>query len=71
MQQELKLKFFNSKLQIGFNFPSRIYDMKNECWIEGKVHPGRLVYGKQRIPYTRISSGIDLRNKIVHEYLPF
>ena len=71
MQQELKLKFFNSKLQIGFNFPSRIYDVKNECWIEGKVHVGRLVYGKQRIPYTRIASGIDFRNKIVHEYLPF
>jgi len=43
MQQELKLKFFNSKLQIGFNFPSRIYDVKNECWIESKVHAGRLV----------------------------
>jgi len=43
MQQELKLKYFNSKLQIGFNFPSRIYDVKNECWIEGKVHAGRLV----------------------------
>lgn len=71
MQSEIKLKYFNSKLQIGFNFPTEIYDVKNECWLKSKVHAGRLVYGKERIPYSRIASGIDCKEKIVQEFCPF
>jgi hypothetical protein len=60
----------NSYSQQEYN-KHKIYDVKNECWIESKVHAGRLVYGKQRIPYSRITRGIDKIDFIVHEYLPF
>lgn len=68
----MTLKFYNSTLQIGFNFPKEVYDVKNECWLKSKVHVGRLVYGKNRIPYNRIAKGIDKRNFEVKELnLPF
>jgi len=58
----INLKYYNSTLRIGFNFPKEVYDCNEERWIQSKVHVGRLVYGKNRIPYRRIADGIDKRN---------
>lgn len=58
----INLKYYNSSLGIGFNFPKEIYDCNEERWIQSKVHAGRLVYGKNRIPYKRITKGIDKRD---------
>lgn len=71
MTQEIKLKYYNSGLRIGFNTWKEVYDVNTEVWLSAKEHKGRLVYGSKRIPYTRIKSGIDKRNFIVKEYLPF
>lgn len=66
------LKYYNSTLQIGFNFPKEVYDCKNEVWLKSSVHLGRLVYGKQRISYKRISNGIDRKDFEIQELnLPF
>ena len=71
MTSEIKLKFYNSKLQIGFNFPTEVYDVVNKQWMKSKYHAGRIVYGEKRIPYKRIAAGIDKRNFIAQEFLPF
>lgn len=71
MIQEIKLKYYNSTLRIGFNTWKEVYDVKNETWLEAKEHLGRIVYGKDRIPYKRIKKGLDKRDFIVQEYLPF
>ena len=62
----IKLKYYNSSLQIGFNsIRDGVYDCKNKVWLSARVHKGRLVYGNNRIPYTRIKKGIDESNKKV------
>lgn len=71
MIQEIKLKYYNSTLRIGFNTWKEVYDVKNEVWLPAKEHLGRLVYGNDRIPYKRIKAGLDKRDFIVQEYLPF
>lgn len=58
MIEEIKLKYFNSKLNIGFNDWNRIYDCNKHIWLESKEHKGRLVYGNNRIPYTKIKYNI-------------
>lgn len=71
MQQEIKLKYYNSTLQIGFNTWREIYNVKANTWLPAKEHKGRIVYGNDRIPYPRIKAGIDRSNVVVQEYLPF
>lgn len=68
----MKLRYYNSNLQIGFNsIREEVYHLPSEKWLKAKVHKGRLVYGNERIPYTKIKKGIDQRNKIIKEYCPF
>ena len=67
----MKLKYYNSTLKIGFNNWREIYDCTSEKWLKSKVHKGRLVYGNERIPYTKIKSGIDTKNFEVKQYCPF
>ena len=63
---EIKLKYYNSTLKIGFNsIRDGVYDCKNKIWLSAREHKGRLVYGNQRIPYTRIKKAIDEINKKV------
>ena len=63
---KIKLKYYNSTLQIGFNsIRNGVYDCKNNTWLSAREHKGRLVYVNQRIPYTRIKKGIDTKNKKV------
>ena len=63
---EINFKYYNSTLQIGFNsIRDGVYDCKNKVWLPASVHSGRLVYGNQRIPYTRIKKGIDTKDKKV------
>ena len=65
------LKYYNSTLKVGFNTWREIYDCKIEAWLKSSVHKGRLVYGKNRIPYTKIKKGIDKNNFLVKIYCPF
>lgn len=65
------LKYYNSTLKIGFNNWREVYDCKTEQWLKSSVHKGRLVYGNNRIPYTKIKAGIDKRNFEVKQYCPF
>lgn len=67
----MTLKYYNSTLKIGFNRWREVYDCNSEQWLKAKAHKGRLVYGNQRIPYTKIKSGIDIRNFEVNQYCPF
>jgi hypothetical protein len=61
---EINLKYYNSKLNIGFNsIREGVLDCNTNTWLKARVHKGRLVYGNQRIPYTRIKKGLDIRNK--------
>ena len=71
MQLEIKLKYYNSNLRVGFNDIKQVYDCNKKEWLKAYVHKGRLVYGKNYLPYTRIKSGVDQQNKIVQEYCPF
>jgi len=71
MLLEIKLKYYNSSLKIGFNTWKQIYDVKNKLWIEAKHHGGRVVYGSSRISYKKIVKGIDTSNFIAQNYLPF
>lgn len=63
--------FKNGSLKIGFNTWKEIYDCENKYLIKADYHLGRIVYGKKRLPYIRIKKGIDSRNFIVQQYLPF
>lgn len=71
MQLEIKLKYYNSSLQIGLDDWRQVYDVANGVWLQAKEHRGRLVYGNRRIPYLRIKAGIDKQNFIIQEYIPF
>ena len=64
--QIINLKYYNSTLQIGFDsIRDGVYDCKNEVWLTAREHKGRLVYGNQRMPYTKIKKGINEINKKV------
>jgi len=69
--KEIKLKYYNSKLGIGFNDWRIVYDVNKEQWLKCCYHKGRLVYGKERIPYTSIKRGIDKFDFIIQEFCPF
>ena len=71
MLLEIKLKYYNSTAKIGFNTWREIYDCKDQRWIKADYHLGRIVYGKERISYTKIKSGIDVNNFIAQQYCPF
>ena len=72
MQQEIKLKYYNEYLKIGFNSPrDPAYDVSSGQWLQPNVHAGRLVYGKDRIPYSKITSNITHRNFVAVDYCPF
>jgi hypothetical protein len=69
---EIKLKYYNSVLCIGFNNPREsVYDFNEKVWLPAKEHLGRLVYGNKRIPYKKIKNGIDTYNFLVQNYCPF
>jgi len=71
MLLEIKLKYYNSELNIGFNNWSEIYDCKEQRWVKADYHLGRIVYGKIRLPYNKIKKGIDKTNFIAQQYCPF
>ncbi len=71
MQLEIRLKYYNSTLKIGLNSWRKIYDCNTGLWVDAAEHKGRLVYGNKRIPYKRIKAGIDQRDFVIQEYLPF
>lgn len=71
MLLEIKLKYYNSTLKIGFNSWKKIYDVENNVWIEAKEHSGRVVYGNNRLPYSKIKNGIDCFNLVVQQFCPF
>lgn len=68
---EIKLKYYNSNLGIGFNTWKEVYNNKSEAWLTAKEHNGRIVYGNDRIPYTKIKLGIDIKDFIAKEDCPF
>jgi hypothetical protein len=67
----MKVKYYNSTMKIGFNNWREVYDCNNEIWLKPSVHKGRLVYGRNRIPYTKIKKGIDKSNYNIEIYCPF
>ena len=71
MLLEIKLKYYNSTLKIGFNNWQQIYDCAANCWIKATEHKGRLVYGSNRIPYSKIKKGIDTKDYVVQQFCPF
>lgn len=69
---EIKLKYYNSTLKIGFNdLRKEVYDCNKKEWLPAKYHLGRLVYGNERIPFKRIRKGVDSNNFIAQDYCPF
>lgn len=48
-----------------------VYDCNKKEWLTAKYHLGRIVYGKERLPYNRIKKGIDKSGVVVQEYCPF
>jgi hypothetical protein len=71
MLLEIKLKYYNSTLQMGFNNWRQVYDCTNQKWVKASEHNGRVVYGNKRIPYSKIKKGIDIKDYVVQEYCPF
>lgn len=71
MVEEIKLKYYNENLEIGFNDWRKVHCTKTNCWIEADYHLGRLVYGKKRIPYKKIVKNITHRNYLAVEFIPF
>lgn len=68
---EIKVSFYNDIEKVGFNDWHEIYCTKNNVWIKGYYHLGRLVYGSNRLPYKKIIKNITHKNYVVQEYLPF
>ena len=71
MIQEIKLKFYNNYLGFGYNDFRKVYSSKDNIWIEMKVHAGRLVYGTDRKPFSKLREGITHKNYVIQDYLPF
>jgi hypothetical protein len=72
MVQEIKLKYYNDDLKIGFNSPREAaYDVAAAQWLPANVHAGRLVYGNNRVPYKKIVSNITHRNFVAQNYTPW
>ena len=69
---EVRLKYYNSELKIGFNnLREAVFNLETKQWLQAKEHKGRLVYGNQRIPYNRIKEGLDSFDYVAQEYCPF
>ena len=72
MQQQIILKYYNKYLGIGFNSPREpAYNVVTGKWLQPEVHAGRLVYGKNRVPYRKITANITHRNFVATEYCPW
>lgn len=72
MVSEIKLKYYNEDLKIGFNSPREAaYNVATRQWLQSDVHAGRLVFGKNRVPYRRIVGGITHRDFVAQHYCPF
>jgi hypothetical protein len=71
MLLEIKLKYYNSDLHVGFNTWREIYDCNKKLWVKSEYHLGRVVYGKERLPYKKIVAGVDVNNFTVQEFCPF
>lgn len=71
MLLKIKLKYYNSTLKIGFNNWQQVYDVASNTWLKASEHKGRIVYGSNRIPYSKIKKGIDKKDYVVQEFCPF
>ena len=71
MIQEVKVKFYNKNLGIGYDDFRKDFSEKDNTWHPVKVHAGRLVYGRDRKPFKKIRSGITNRDYTVRVFIPF
>ena len=71
MLLEIKLKYYSSRLRLGFNNWREIYDCNEQRWIKADYHLGRIVYGSSRLPYNKIKKQIDTNNFLAQQYCPF
>ena len=71
MIQELKVKFYNKDLKIGYDDFRKVFSEKDNTWHKVKVHAGRLVYGRDRKPFSQLRTGITDRNYTVRQFFPF
>ena len=69
MIQEIKIKYYNSTLKVGYNDFRKVYF--EDKWHDVKVHAGRLVYGTNRKPFSKLREGITHKNYVIQDYLPF
>ena len=69
MIQEIKVKFYNAQLKEGYNDFRKVFT--EDRWHDVKFHAGRLVYGKQRKPFSKLREGITHKDYVVRQYLPF
>mgnify|MGYP007100042087 CR=1 FL=1 len=72
MKLEIKLKYYNSTLGVGFNnIIDGVYCANTNQWLAAKCHLGRLVFGTKRIPYKKIKEGIDKKDYLIQKSTPF
>ena len=68
---EISINYYNSSLNIGLNDWKKVYDFNTQSWLSSKYHLGRLVYGNQRLSYTKVKTGLVKKKIIIKEYCPF
>lgn len=71
MIQEVKVKFYNKELGVGYDDFRKVFSEKTNTWYKVKVHAGRLVYGRDRNPFSKLRTGITDRNYTVRQFIPF
>ena len=70
MEQEIIVKWFSEKYQIGLNRWNEAYNSSGER-LSIKYHAGRIVYGERRISQRMLNNDLKVCNRVIKEYCPF
>ena len=71
MIQEVKVKFYNKELGVGYDDFRKVFSEKENTWYKVEVHAGRLVYGRSRKPFKVLREGVTNKNFIIRQFFPF
>jgi hypothetical protein len=65
------VKFYSKELGIGYNDWRKVFCEKSNTWFNTEYHLGRLVYGKNRKPFSKLRASVSNYDYIIREFCPF